>query len=103
MTAIRESERTNAYWLTVLAKAQEDPEVLDWARDRRADFQSVTKEELEAMARLYFGLGKASRVIIKPYATQQNSLILNKPAETVPNLTPGGPPTPTPTPPPDGM
>ena len=43
LTNVRESARTNTYWIgSVLAKAQEKPEVLDWARSRVADFESGT-------------------------------------------------------------
>ena len=31
LKALKESERTNGYWMTVLGRAQERPEVLDWA------------------------------------------------------------------------
>lgn len=67
MTRVRESERTNAYWITVLNRAQEKPEVLDWARSRSADFQSITKADLDALAAAYLAPDKASRVIIHPY------------------------------------
>jgi zinc protease len=99
MTAIHDSERTNTYWMTVLNKAQEDPEVLDRARTRSADFQSISKADLDALAKLYLGPESPSRVIIKPYAAAPGSMLLtNKPSTT----TPTGP-VPTPTPPPDGM
>jgi zinc protease len=91
MKAIGESERTNTYWMTVLGKAQEDPEVLDWARTRHADFAAITKEELNALAKLYFDPASASKVVIKPYLVPVNSPMMLKPV------------APAPTPPPDGM
>ncbi|MFM9092117.1 MAG: M16 family metallopeptidase, partial [Verrucomicrobiota bacterium] len=64
-TAARESLRTNAYWLqAVLARAQEKPEVLDWARSRTADLEAVTAAELSALAREYLGRGRVSRVTV---------------------------------------
>ena len=33
VTSILETERTNEYWMTVLGKAQEKPEVLDWREE----------------------------------------------------------------------
>jgi zinc protease len=66
LTMILETERTNKYWMTVLGKAQEKPEVLDWARGRRADFQAITKADIDALAKAYLGPEKASRVIIVP-------------------------------------
>jgi len=68
-TAARESLRTNAYWLqAVLTRAQEKPEVLDWARSRTADLEAVTAAELSALAREYLGRGRVSRVTVLPGA-----------------------------------
>ncbi|MEO6874232.1 MAG: insulinase family protein [Opitutaceae bacterium] len=67
LTAIKESLRTNAYWGgSVLARAQEKPEVLDWARTRLADFSAITAAELTAYAKSYLGREHASRVTILP-------------------------------------
>jgi len=67
LTAVRESERTNTYWMTVLIRAQEKPEVLDWARSRRADFESIVKAEIDALAKAFLSPEKASKVIVHPY------------------------------------
>jgi zinc protease len=69
ITQIKETERTNSYWMTVLGKSQEKPEVLDWARSRRADFESITKADIDALAKAYLGPENASRVIVHPYPT----------------------------------
>ncbi|HEY1847856.1 MAG TPA: insulinase family protein [Opitutaceae bacterium] len=84
---VDESERTNVYWMTVLARSQEKPEVLDWARDRRADFASISKADIDALAKAYLSPAKASRIIVRPYLTAPGA-----PLRT----------TPSPTPPPDG-
>ena len=66
-TAARESLRTNAYWLqAVLSRAQEKPEVLEWARSRTADLEAVTAAELSALARAYLGRERVSRVTVLP-------------------------------------
>ena len=66
-TAARESLRTNAYWLqAVLTRAQEKPEVLDWARSRTADLEAVTAAELSSLARAYLGRERVSRVTVLP-------------------------------------
>ena len=66
-TAARESLRTNTYWLqAVLGRAQEKPEVLDWARSRTADLEAVTAAELSALAREYLGRDRVSRVTVLP-------------------------------------
>ena len=67
LTSLRESARTNDYWIgNVLARAQEMPEVLDWCRTRYVDNESITAAELSALAKTYLGRDRASRVIIVP-------------------------------------
>jgi zinc protease len=69
LTSLRESARTNPYWLNnVLARAQEKPEVLDWCRSRYADNEAISREELTALARAYLTPARASRVIVVPKA-----------------------------------
>jgi zinc protease len=71
LTALRQSLRSNGYWLnSVLAAAQEKPEVLDWARTRIADNESITTEELSALAKKYLGRDRVSRATILPNAKQ---------------------------------
>jgi zinc protease len=95
LTHIVETERNNGYWMTVLGRAQERPEVLDWARTRRADFASISKEDMDALAKAYFGADHASRVIIHPYATQAASPLQASPVPANPQKREE--------PPPDGM
>jgi zinc protease len=66
-TAILDSERTNGYWITVLSRAQEWPATLENARSRKADFFSITKADMDALAKAYLSPDKASRVIVHPY------------------------------------
>jgi len=67
LTAARESLRTNNYWgSSVLARAQEKPEVLDWARTRLPDVEAITTAELSALAKSYLGREHASHVTILP-------------------------------------
>ncbi len=67
LTALRESARTNVYWAgNVLAKAQEKPEVLDWSRSRYADNESITKADLDALAKTYLAPERAFKVIVLP-------------------------------------
>jgi zinc protease len=69
LTAIRESARSNAYWLnSVVARAQERPQGLDWARDREADVTGITKEEMDRFARAYLDPARLSHAIIVPAA-----------------------------------
>jgi zinc protease len=67
LTSLRESARTNQYWLSaVLARAQEKPEVLDWSRSRYADNESITTAEMNALAKMYLPASRASRVTVVP-------------------------------------
>ena len=69
LTALRESSRTNPYWLgSVLAAAQEFPERLDWSRSRYSDNESVTAAELSALAKQFYVPAKVSEFIIVPAA-----------------------------------
>ena len=66
LTSLRETERTNAYWLnTVLAAAQEQPWRLDRARDRYSDHEAITKADLDALAAAYLSPERAIRFTIK--------------------------------------
>jgi zinc protease len=67
LTSLRESARTNQYWIgNVLARAQEKPEVLDWCRSRYADNEAITPEELSELAKAYLGASRASQVRVVP-------------------------------------
>ncbi len=67
LTALKDSLRSNAYWIgNVLARAQEKPEMLDWARNRIADINSITTADIAALARQYLGRDHVSRVTILP-------------------------------------
>lgn len=69
LTSLRESARTNGYWLgNVLARAQERPEMLDWSRTRYTDNEAISKADLDALAKTYLGAARASRVIVIPTA-----------------------------------
>lgn len=69
LTSIRESARTNGYWLnSVLARAQERPEVLDWCRTRESDFAAISVEEINALAKSYFAPERISHALILPVA-----------------------------------
>ena len=70
VTSILETERTNQYWMTVLGRAQENPDVLDWARTRRSDFESITKADIDSLARSYLAPERVSRVIVHPAISQ---------------------------------
>ena len=71
LTALRDSARTNQYWLgAVLASCQEFPQRLDWCRSRYRDFESITQADLNALARVYLGPDRTFRFIAKPETTK---------------------------------
>jgi zinc protease len=83
LTSLRESLRNNGYWLsTVLSRAQEKPEVLDWVRSRIPDTESITAEELSELARKYLRRERASRATIIPTEkTAKPPLMLTAPPD----------------------
>jgi len=59
--------RDNTYWLnTVLSQSQADPSRLDLARNRSADYQSISLKEINALAKKYLAAENALLVTIKP-------------------------------------
>ena len=66
LTSFKESLRSNGYWLSVIARAQEKPEMLEWARTRFADVEGITVAEISALAKKYLGRDRVSRATISP-------------------------------------
>ena len=65
-TSLKEQRRSNTYWLSsVLGRSQEDPRRLDWARSMEEDFQKITVEDINALAKQYLLAGRSLKVIIK--------------------------------------
>jgi zinc protease len=74
LTAIRESIRSNSYWLgAVLSRTQEKPQVLEWARSRTTDIESITTEQLNEYAKTYLPRTRSSRVTIIPAAKREQT------------------------------
>jgi zinc protease len=70
LTGIKESARTNDYWLeAVLSRIQEEPQRLDWSRTRSEDFGKITKAEIDALAARYLNPARAFKFIIVPAKT----------------------------------
>jgi zinc protease len=67
LTSLRQSLRNNGYWVSaVLARAQEKPKLLEWARTRIPDVESITTAEISALAAKYLGRDRVSRVTVLP-------------------------------------
>lgn len=66
LAGIDKTLRDNSYWLgTVMQRCQEKPEVLELARNRQADYQSITLDEINALAKQYLKKDNALIVTIQ--------------------------------------
>jgi zinc protease len=72
LTSIRETQRTNQYWIGgVLADAQEHPQRLEWSRTRLTDTTGITAAELSRLAADYLDPAHASEFISAPAAAEK--------------------------------
>ncbi len=64
---LEKSHRDNAYWLTtVMSQSQADPKRLDLARERDADYRSITLQEINTLAKKYLSADNTLSISIKP-------------------------------------
>ncbi|MEM7791079.1 MAG: insulinase family protein [Verrucomicrobiota bacterium] len=69
------SLRQNGHWLNVImAQSQAQPYRLDWARERDADYASISLSEVNALARKYLQPENAAIVTLKSDAITEASL-----------------------------
>jgi len=67
LTGIKQSLKTNEYWLhTVLKGAGRNPVQLEWSRTIQDDYASISLEEINAMADNYLNNMEAATVLIRP-------------------------------------
>jgi len=60
-------KRSNRYWMkSVLDGLKHHPEQIEWTRNILADYESITKKEIETLAAAYLNNNKAATIIIKP-------------------------------------
>ncbi len=65
LTSLKEQTRNNTYWLSsVLGRCQQFPDRLDWARSMTSDFESITVEEINTLAKEYLAKGRSLKVLI---------------------------------------
>jgi hypothetical protein len=66
-TDLADSLLDNSHWLyRVVWQCQEKPYVLDWARERDADFASITLEEIRSLAAQFLVPSNALRIDVMP-------------------------------------
>ncbi len=63
----------NSFWMGYVADCQEHPENLDMARGMKADYLSIKKSEIEALATAYLAEGKATIINVAPVAPPKSA------------------------------
>ncbi|MFH2124386.1 MAG: insulinase family protein [Pseudomonadota bacterium] len=67
LTSLKDMVRANAYWLhSVLALSSRYPQQLQWPATILSSFESVTSEQLSALARQYLDPARAARIMVVP-------------------------------------
>jgi len=67
VSSLEQQQRNNNYWLNqVLLGAAQRNYQLEWSRSLFTDYPSITREEVEALAREYLPAERAIQVLIKP-------------------------------------
>lgn len=67
LAGLEQNLRNNAYWVYyVLDRAQEQPTRLDWPRTRSRDYQTMTRDAIDALAHQCLGSGRAFSFLVAP-------------------------------------
>ncbi|MBU4035406.1 MAG: insulinase family protein, partial [Proteobacteria bacterium] len=66
LTRIKDILRNNHYWLTVLTESQKYPQQIDWSRNLKKDYETITEDELSALAKKYLVNARAASIVVKP-------------------------------------
>ncbi|MEN3941264.1 insulinase family protein [Prosthecobacter sp. SYSU 5D2] len=67
MSQLEQMRRDNRYWSqNVVRNAQEHPERIEWAKNLLSDFQGITKEEIQALAKEFLEANRAVAVKVLP-------------------------------------
>jgi zinc protease len=67
LTSLKDMVRTNGYWLhSVLSLSSRHPQQLQWPTTILSGFESVTREQLSALAREYLDPARAAKVMVVP-------------------------------------
>jgi len=72
LTSIRDAQRSNSYWLdSVLSLSGRHPEQLEWPTTIVSDFQSVSPEDIQRLARKYLKPALAAELIVTSTRTPE--------------------------------
>jgi zinc protease len=67
MTQLEQMRRDNRYWSqNVVRNCQEHPERIEWAKSLLSDFQGVTKDEIQVLAKQFLETNRAVAVKVLP-------------------------------------
>ncbi|WP_435547766.1 M16 family metallopeptidase [Desulfobacterium sp. N47] len=66
LTRIKDILRNNNYWLSVLTESQKYPQQIEWSRNLKKDYESITADELSALAKEYLVNARAASITVKP-------------------------------------
>jgi zinc protease len=67
LTNVKDMLRKNNYWLkNVLTESVRYPQQIEWCRNIKSDYESITEAELTDLARKYLDNRKAASIIVKP-------------------------------------
>lgn len=80
LSTLENAMRTNSYWLGALADYQSDPRGLGEQTTFVTDYQSITKDEMIAVARKYLTEARRVQVRVIPASAAIASLLLHKSA-----------------------
>ncbi|HTQ40432.1 MAG TPA: insulinase family protein [Pirellulales bacterium] len=72
VSGIEEQVNNNSYWLSVISDCQENPAALDIVRKSAGDYRSITKLEIESVAKQYLTTNKATIISVGPTAPSSN-------------------------------
>ncbi len=68
LTSLEESAKNNAYWIDKMNNSQERPDLLEAARSEVNDYKSITKTQIEQLAKRLLSENKATIVSVAPTA-----------------------------------
>ncbi len=72
LSNLQSTLRKNGYWLnTVMAQSQQNPQRLEWAKERETDYTAITLEEINALAQKYLQKEAAYQVQLLPRPLEQ--------------------------------
>jgi len=71
LKSLRDSQRTNGYWMSVLGKAQSRAGHLDEMRNVLAFYEDYQADQIGQLAARYLGRGQASVLVVNPEAAAE--------------------------------